>query len=63
MAEGKKLQVFLPLLIKAYDDLFQEIEIDLNAAIQKADRALEETPLKTRLPFKKAARRRARGDE
>lgn len=49
VVEGKKLQAFLPLLIEAYDDLFKEIEIDLDAAVQKADRALQEIPLKTRM--------------
>lgn len=49
LAEGEKLQAFLPRLIEAYDALFEEIEIDLDAAVQKADRALQETPLKARM--------------
>lgn len=49
IAEGEKLQAFLPQLIEAYDALFEEIEIDLDAAIQIADRALQDTPLKTRM--------------
>lgn len=49
MAEGEKLQAFLPLLIEAYDSLFADIEIDLDNAIQKADRALQDTSLKTRM--------------
>lgn len=49
LQEGEKLQAFLPRLIKAYDALFEEIEIDLDAAVQKADRALQENPLKARM--------------
>ena len=49
MAEGKKLQSFLPILMHAYDALFEEIDLDLDAAIQKADGALEATPLKVRM--------------
>ncbi|MEQ9315017.1 MAG: hypothetical protein RLN72_04140, partial [Henriciella sp.] len=49
MSEGKKLQSFLPKLIDAYQSLFEEIEIDLDAAIQRAHRALDGTPLKTRM--------------
>ena len=50
LEEGEKLQAFLPILRKAYGELFEEIEIDLDAAIQKADRALEAVPLKRRMP-------------
>lgn len=55
ISEGKKLQAFLPLLIEAYDALFDEIEIDLDAAVQKADRALRAKPLKARMPSSEAA--------
>jgi len=61
MAEGEKLQAFLPLLIEAYDNLFEEIHMDLDAAIQKAHRALEDTPLKIRMPQAQTARRHAGG--
>ena len=49
LAEGEKLQAFLPRLIEAYEALFIEIEIDLDAVVQKADRALQDTPLKARM--------------
>ena len=49
LSEGEKLQLFLPELRIAYEDLFTEIRIDLDAAIQKADRALEHRPLKDRM--------------
>ena len=49
LQEGEKLQAFLPQLIEAYDALFEEIEIDLDAAVQKADRALQENPLIARM--------------
>ena len=62
MAEGERLQAFLPLLIGAYEDLFQEIDIDLDAAIQKADLALDEIPLKARLPRTQALPLRAGGE-
>ncbi len=61
MAEGKKLQSFLPVLAHAYDDLFQEIEIDLDAAVQTAERALEEKPLKARMMRTKKIKNRRRG--
>ncbi len=61
MAEGKKLQTFLPVLIRAYDGLFEEISIDLDAAIQKAERALAESPLKARMALTQTTKRRARG--
>ena len=60
-AEGKKLQSFLPLLAKAYDGLFEEIEVDLDAVVQAADRALEETPLKARIVRTKTKKHRQRG--
>jgi DNA-binding MarR family transcriptional regulator len=55
LQEGEKLQAFLPRLIEAYDGLFEEIEIDLDAAVQKADRALQETPLKARMSLSAGA--------
>ncbi len=61
MAEGSKLQSFLPDLISAYDALFEEIGIDLDAAIQKADVALEATPLKERMARPSKLNRRAGG--
>ena len=61
MTEGKKLQTFLPVLISAYDGLFEEISIDLDAAIQKALCALEETPLKARMALNETTKRRTRG--
>lgn len=61
MAEGKKLQSFLPMLIDAYDALFEEIGIDLDGAIQQAHRALEQTPLKARMAGAQADIQRARG--
>ena len=63
MAEGEKLQAFLPLLLDAYEDLFREIEIDLDAAVQKADRALDQIPLKNRLPRAQAANLSAGGEK
>lgn len=62
MVEGEKLQLFLPALIDAYDTLFEEIGIDLDAVIQRADRALQETPLKTRITFHQEGSIRAGGD-
>jgi DNA-binding MarR family transcriptional regulator len=59
--EGKKLQAFLPELIDAYDALFEEIGIDLDAAIQKADCALEQTPLKERMALPQNENHRAGG--
>ena len=61
MAEGKKLQSFLPVLTRAYHDLFEEIAIDLDAAIQQADRALEQKPLKARMARAQTRNRRVRG--
>lgn len=49
VAEGEKLQTFLPRLAEAYDALFQEVGVDLDAAIQRVDRALEGNPLKARM--------------
>ncbi len=48
--EGETLQKFLPDLIAAYETLFDEIDLNLDAAIQKADAALAETALRTRMP-------------
>lgn len=50
MTEGEKLQAFLPLLMQAYGALFEEIGTDLDAIVQRADRALKNIPLKTRMP-------------
>lgn len=61
MAEGKKLQSFLPALTRAYHDLFEEIAIDLDEVIQQADRALEEKPLKARMAHPQTRNRRVRG--
>ena len=61
MAEGKKLQSFLPMLIDAYDALFEEIGIDLDGAIQQAHCALEQTSLKARMAGAQADIQRARG--
>lgn len=62
MAEGEKLQAFLPRLTDAYGTLFEEINIDLDAAIQKADRALKETSLKIRMNASRDRHTRAGGD-
>ncbi len=61
LAEGKKLQSFLPKLARAYDDLFQEIEIDLDAVVQTADHALKAKPLKARMTRAKIKRTPIRG--
>lgn len=61
MAEGRKLQSFLPLLIEAYDALFEEIGIDLDGAIHQANRAVEQTPLKARMGRVQIEAQRARG--
>lgn len=48
--EGAKLQRFLPQLIEAYQHLFDELAVDLDALVQRADEALLATPLSERMP-------------
>ncbi len=47
--EGKKLQDFLPGLIAAYRDLFRELDINLDALIQRADQALLDRSISQRM--------------
>ncbi|MEL6369803.1 MAG: hypothetical protein AAFR03_03690 [Pseudomonadota bacterium] len=60
LSEGKKLQSFLPELTAAYEALFTEIGINLDAAIQKADQALDNNPLKDRMANSPGAKRRVK---
>ncbi len=47
--EGEKLQQFLPHLLEAYHDLFDEIQIDLDSTVQLADTALRNRSLTVRM--------------
>lgn len=47
--EGEKLQRFLPLLMDAYRHLFEELAMDLDLVVQRADQILMATPLSERM--------------
>lgn len=47
-AEGDKLQRFLPKLEAAYDDVFEQLGVDLHDAVVRASAALAERRLTTR---------------
>lgn len=49
-AEGAKLQRFLPLLIEAYQHLFDELEVDFDELVKRADQRLLATSLSERMP-------------
>jgi DNA-binding MarR family transcriptional regulator len=46
--EGDKLQRFLPKLEAAYDDVFEQLGLDLHDAVVRASAALADRPLTTR---------------
>ncbi len=46
--EGDKLQRFLPLIEKAYRDLFDQVGLDLHDAVVRASAALADQPLTSR---------------
>lgn len=49
-AEGAKLQNFLPLLIDSYLNLFDQLGVDLDELVQRADQLLAKVPLSERMP-------------
>jgi len=51
--EAEKLQAFLPELMAAYDDLFDEIGVDMHQAVLDATKSLEARPLVQRFKIDK----------